>query len=109
MEITQFTYFQKMAGIDCKPTSVEITYGLERLCMFTQKKKNVFRSSFSSSSPMASLQRQALDDEFDCLLAAMASAGGDVGREVLAELGMGGAVRCKLETLILNRSVSSLN
>ena len=42
MEITQFTYFQKMAGIECKPISVEITYGLERLCMFTQNKKNVF-------------------------------------------------------------------
>ena len=42
MEITQFTYFQKMAGMDCKPISVELTYGLERLCMFTQKKKNVF-------------------------------------------------------------------
>ena len=42
MEITQFTYFQKMAGIDCKPISVELTYGLERLCMFTQQKKNVF-------------------------------------------------------------------
>ena len=42
MEITQFTYFQKMAGQDCKPISVELTYGLERLCMFTQQKKNVF-------------------------------------------------------------------
>ena len=42
MEVTQFTYFQKMAGIDCKPISVELTYGLERLCMFTQQKKNVF-------------------------------------------------------------------
>ena len=42
MEITQFTYFQKMAGIECKPVSVEITYGLERLCMFIQNKKNVF-------------------------------------------------------------------
>ena len=42
MEITQFTYFQQMAGIDCKPISVEITYGLERLCMFNQNKKNVF-------------------------------------------------------------------
>ena len=39
MEITQFTYFQKMAGVDCKPVSVELTYGLERLCMFTQQKK----------------------------------------------------------------------
>lgn len=42
MEITQFTYFQQMAGIKCKPVSVELTYGLERICMFTQKKNNVF-------------------------------------------------------------------
>ena len=42
MEITQFTYFQQMAGIECRPISVEITYGLERLCMFIQNKKNVF-------------------------------------------------------------------
>ena len=31
-----------MAGIECKPISVELTYGLERICMFTQEKKNVF-------------------------------------------------------------------
>ena len=42
MEITQFTYFQQMAGFECKPVSVELTYGLERLCMFTQQKKNVY-------------------------------------------------------------------
>ena len=42
MEITQFTYFQQMAGIECKPVPVELTYGLERLCMFIQKKDNVF-------------------------------------------------------------------
>ncbi len=42
MEITQFTYFQQMAGLECNPISVELTYGLERLCMFTQEKKNVF-------------------------------------------------------------------
>ncbi len=42
MEISQFTYFQQMAGIQCNPISVEITYGLERICMFTQQKKNVF-------------------------------------------------------------------
>ena len=42
MEVTQFTYFQQMAGIECNPISVELTYGLERLCMFTQQKKNVF-------------------------------------------------------------------
>ena len=42
MEITQFTYFQQMAGFECKPVSVEITYGLERICMFTQQKKSVY-------------------------------------------------------------------
>jgi glycyl-tRNA synthetase alpha chain len=42
MEITQFTYFQQMTGLDCKPVPVEITYGLERLCMFVQGKNNVF-------------------------------------------------------------------
>ena len=42
MEITQFTYFQQMAGMQCKPVSVELTYGLERICMFTKQKKNVF-------------------------------------------------------------------
>ena len=42
MEITQFTYFQQMTGIECKPVPVELTYGLERLCMFVQGKKNVF-------------------------------------------------------------------
>ena len=42
MEITQFTYFQQMTGIECSPVPVEITYGLERLCMFVQGKKNVF-------------------------------------------------------------------
>ena len=42
MEIAQFTYFQQMAGLQCNPISAEITYGLERICMFIQKKKNVF-------------------------------------------------------------------
>jgi glycyl-tRNA synthetase alpha chain len=36
MEITQFTYFQQCGGIDCKPVSIEITYGLERLAMYLQ-------------------------------------------------------------------------
>ena len=42
MEITQFTYFQQMTGLECKPIPVEMTYGLERLCMFVQGKKKVF-------------------------------------------------------------------
>jgi glycyl-tRNA synthetase alpha chain len=42
MEVTQFTYFQQMASFELNPISVEITYGLERLAMFVQKKKNIF-------------------------------------------------------------------
>ena len=49
MEITQFTYFQQMAGFECKPVSVEITYGLERICMFTQQKKNVYELDWNRS------------------------------------------------------------
>ncbi|MFA6582712.1 MAG: glycine--tRNA ligase subunit alpha [Elusimicrobiaceae bacterium] len=42
MEITQFTYFQNMAGFPLFPVTAEITYGLERLAMYTQKKDNVY-------------------------------------------------------------------
>ena len=48
MEITQFTYFQQMTGIECSPVPVEITYGLERLCMFVQGKNNVFDIDWNS-------------------------------------------------------------
>ena len=48
MEVTQFTYFQQMAGVECDPISVEITYGLERLCMFIQNKKNVFELEWNN-------------------------------------------------------------
>jgi glycyl-tRNA synthetase alpha chain len=42
MEVTQFTYFQQVGGIDCNPVTGEITYGLERLAMYLQGKENVF-------------------------------------------------------------------
>ena len=42
MEVTQFTYFQQCGGIDCKPVSVEITYGLERLTMYLQSVDSIF-------------------------------------------------------------------
>ena len=42
MEITQFTYFQQVGGIDLKPVSVEITYGVERIAMYLQGVDNVF-------------------------------------------------------------------
>ncbi len=42
MEITQFTYFQQMGGMDLNPVSLEITYGLERIAMYLQNVDNVF-------------------------------------------------------------------
>ena len=42
MEVTQFTYFQQAGGIECKPVLGEITYGLERLCMYLQNVDSVF-------------------------------------------------------------------
>lgn len=42
MEVTQFTYFQQVGGLDCKPVMSEITYGLERLAMYLQGVENVY-------------------------------------------------------------------
>ncbi len=42
MEVSQFTYFQQVGGIDCNPVSVEFTYGLERLAMYVQGVENVY-------------------------------------------------------------------
>jgi glycyl-tRNA synthetase alpha chain len=42
MEVTQFTYFQQIGGIDVDLVSLEITYGLERITMYLQKKENIF-------------------------------------------------------------------
>ena len=42
MEISQFTYFQQVGGIECDPVSTELTYGMERLAMFVQGAENIF-------------------------------------------------------------------
>lgn len=42
MEVTQFTYFQQVGGLECKPVTGEITYGLERLAMYIQGVDNVY-------------------------------------------------------------------
>ncbi|MGQ0502835.1 MAG: glycine--tRNA ligase subunit alpha [Panacagrimonas sp.] len=42
MEVTQFTYFQQVGGIECRPVAGEITYGLERLAMYIQKVESVY-------------------------------------------------------------------
>ena len=50
MEVTQFTYFQQVGGLDCKPVSGEITYGLERIAMFLQEKDSVYDIEWSNHS-----------------------------------------------------------
>ncbi len=47
MEVTQFTYFQQVGGIDCDPVSAELTYGLERLAMYVQGVENVYDLKFN--------------------------------------------------------------
>jgi glycyl-tRNA synthetase alpha chain len=47
MEVSQFTYFQQVGGIDCDPVSVEFTYGLERLAMYVQGVENVYDLDFN--------------------------------------------------------------
>ncbi len=42
MEISQFTYFQQIGGIDCRPVSLELTYGLERIAIFVQDAKSIY-------------------------------------------------------------------
>ena len=49
MEVTQFTYFQQVGGLDCNPITGEITYGLERLAMYLQGRENVFDLVWSTS------------------------------------------------------------
>jgi glycyl-tRNA synthetase alpha chain len=47
MEVSQFTYFQQVAGIECAPVSGELTYGLERLAMYVQGVDNVYSLNFN--------------------------------------------------------------
>lgn len=60
MEITQFTFFQQIGGIDLDPISVEITYGLERLAMFSQKKDNVYDLAWNKNTTYGEVH---LEDE----------------------------------------------
>ncbi|WP_124969677.1 glycine--tRNA ligase subunit alpha [Aphanothece sacrum] len=48
MEITQFTYFQQCGGIDCRPVSIEITYGLERLAMYLQNVETITKIQWNT-------------------------------------------------------------
>ena len=58
MEVTQFTYFQQVGGIDCKPITGEITYGLERLAMYLQGVDNVYDLQWTKDVTYGDVYRQ---------------------------------------------------
>jgi len=58
MEITQFTYFQQAGGIDLKPVSAEITYGIERIAMYLQQKDNVFELEWANNITYGDIHHQ---------------------------------------------------
>ncbi len=59
MEITQFTYFQQMGGMEVRPVAAEITYGLERLGLFLQGKENVFDLEWAPGVTYGDIFRRA--------------------------------------------------
>ncbi len=65
MEITQFTYFQQMGGIELRPVSVELTYGLERIAMYLQDVNNVFDLKWNERVTYGELRKQ-WEYEFSC-------------------------------------------
>lgn len=58
MEITQFTYFQQMAGVELDPVTVEITYGLERLAMYSQKKRSIYELMWSDTVTYGDMHKE---------------------------------------------------
>jgi len=58
MEVTQFTYFQQVGGLDCKPVLGEITYGVERLAMVLQGKESVFELVWTPGVTYGDVYRQ---------------------------------------------------
>jgi glycyl-tRNA synthetase alpha chain len=56
MEITQFTYFQQVGGIDCHPVTVELTYGLERIAMYLQGVRHAFDLKMSQDVTVGDLR-----------------------------------------------------
>ncbi len=59
MEITQFTYFQQAGGLDLKPVSVEITYGIERICMYLQGVENVYDLKWAGDVTYGDIYRRS--------------------------------------------------
>ena len=63
LEITQYTYFQQVAGFQCDPVCVEYTYGLERIAMAVQGKDNLFDLEWGNGITYGDLRKR---EEFEC-------------------------------------------
>jgi glycyl-tRNA synthetase alpha chain len=59
MEVTQFTYFQQCGGIDCRPVSIELTYGLERLTMYLQEVDAIAKIQWNDQLTYGDIYMQA--------------------------------------------------
>jgi glycyl-tRNA synthetase alpha chain len=59
MEITQFTYFQQVGGVDLNPISVELTYGLERIALYIQEKESVFDIEWTPGITYGEVHRES--------------------------------------------------
>jgi glycyl-tRNA synthetase alpha chain len=59
LEISQFTYFQQVGGIDCRPVAGELTYGLERIAMYLQDKDSVYDVLWANGIPYGELAKRA--------------------------------------------------
>jgi glycyl-tRNA synthetase alpha chain len=64
MEVTQFTYFQQVGGIDCAPITGEITYGIERLAMYLQGVENVFDLAWTDAPDNTGTRRLTYGDVY---------------------------------------------
>ncbi|MBI4435857.1 MAG: glycine--tRNA ligase subunit alpha [Candidatus Omnitrophica bacterium] len=62
LEVTQFTYFQRIAGIDLEAIPCEITYGLERICMFLQGQYNLFKLEWCPGTSYGDLYRKSEEE-----------------------------------------------
>lgn len=62
MEISQFTFFQVVGGMDCRPVTAELTYGLERIAMYLQNVDNVYDLQYSSTESYGDIYKKR---EFD--------------------------------------------
>jgi glycyl-tRNA synthetase alpha chain len=59
LEISQFTYFQQVGGIDCRPVAGELTYGLERMCMYLQDADNIYDVMYAPGIKYGEIAKRA--------------------------------------------------